>query len=120
MSQSPLLVMDTRSDRRDVWELLHRLPPRERTRFIAWACGQVTRPGRPCPVPRYDRGLVDLAYRDDSADRRLTNACYSDFWSLIGQFGLDPTSAATELERRVRKRPAAPPASAGPRPSRPA
>lgn len=114
MSASPLLLMDTRMDRRDIWALLHRLPPRRRVAFVAAMCERAAPLTGNRPVPRYDREVLDRAYRDDSADRYVTNQCYGDVVALAGQWRLDLSAAACELERWVRGRPApAPPAPPG-------
>ncbi len=105
MSKPSLLVIDTLDDRREVWHLMHRLPPRERVRFVGWCCARITSEVGHRPCPRYDRGLLDLAYRDDSADLRVTNSAYSDVLVLAAQWGLDLAAAAVELERRVRAAP---------------
>lgn len=95
--------MDTLSDRRDVWELLNRLSPRARVGFIRWCCSRITANAGHQPRPVYDVALIDLAYRDGSADLRVTNAAYNDVLILSTQWGLDLAAAAVELERRVRK-----------------
>lgn len=103
MSKPALLVMDNVSDRREMWHLLHRMPPRDRVRFLKWACGQVGGPGvRTRPEPTYERSLIDLAYRDDSADLRVTNLVYYDVWVLVGQWEADPIKLGIELDRRVK------------------
>ncbi|HYH67752.1 MAG TPA: hypothetical protein VD866_23850 [Urbifossiella sp.] len=105
MSKPSVLVMDTLSDRRDIWHLLNRLAPKARVRFVGWCCERITNEVGHRPVPRYNRELIDLAYRDDSADLRVTNSAWTDLLNLSSQWGLDLGVAAVELERRVRQKP---------------
>jgi hypothetical protein len=108
--KSPLLVIDTLDDRREVWSLLHRLPPRERLCYLRWCCAQVSDPvtGNG-PTPLIAGETVRMAYRCDRADTRLTNEVYGCYLSLVGQHSaisrrsLDPVVAAVELERVVRE-----------------
>ncbi|HYH66392.1 MAG TPA: hypothetical protein VD866_16990 [Urbifossiella sp.] len=105
MSKPSLLVMDTLSDRRDIWHLLNRLPPKGRVQFVGWCADRITTNAGMRPVPRYDRELLDLAYRDNSADLRVTNAAYADLLNLSAQWGLDLAAASVELEQWVRRKP---------------
>ena len=103
-----LTAVDTLDDRREVWHLLHRLPPRGRYRFLAWACTRVdsaTSKGQ-CPTPRWltMRPRVRRAEAGDEAeDRRLTTEVYLDLGCLAIQFGLDLGAVAPALEAVVRR-----------------
>lgn len=106
---SQLVTMDTLDDRRELWHLLHRLPPVRRVAFLAWCCTQVSGPGgtRPGPSSR-NQPAVAAARLDDKADERLTNMMYGDLLMLGAQWGLDLAKAAVTLESWV-KRPASVP-----------
>lgn len=103
MTKPPLLVLDTHDDRREIWHLLHRLPPPARVRFLAWCCSVVpgVRGNRPLPQPMPE--MVRDAMRCDRGDQRLTNSVYWDICVLSAQWGLDLRSAAGQLERLVRR-----------------
>lgn len=104
MSQS-LITLDTLDDRRELWHLLHRLPPRRRVSFLAWCCGKVRRPDGNGPVASSRMAeTIAGAARCDRFDHRLTNEIYGDVLALSAQWGLDLAAAAAELERRVRDR----------------
>jgi len=99
------LSVDTVDDRREVWHLLHRLPPDHRVAFLQWACKQVppTNANRlPEPAVWKMRATADLARRCDRADNALTNECYSDILQLAATWGLDLVKTAHALERLVR------------------
>jgi len=112
---SPILQLDTLDDRREMWHLLHRLPPRARVRFLAGQCAKVRArdPRGNGPVPGGSRHLA-AAYREDGADYRLTNEVYADLLVLAAQWGLDLAAAAAELMAAVR-RPSAPAPPSSPR-----
>lgn len=99
------LALDTLDDRREIWHLLHRLPPPARVRFVEWACGQVegVRGNRPCPMPAGE--MIRDARRCGRGDERLTNSAYMDLLMLACQWGLDMDAIARQLETWVRKGP---------------
>jgi hypothetical protein len=107
MTRPPILAIDTLDDRREVWHLLHRLPPARRVAFLADCCSRVRdcRGNRPVPSARMAPALA-AARRCDRADHRLTTMLYTDLLMLAAQWGLDPAAAAVRLEAWVR-RPAA-------------
>lgn len=101
-----LLVIDTRDDRREIWHLLHHLPPRRRAQFLKWCCDQVANDAKGHrPMVRVTREEVQDAVRADDGDHRLTNSVYSLTLILGSQWKLDLVKAAVELESWV-KRPA--------------
>ncbi len=100
-----LAVLDTLSDRRDVWSLLHRLPPASRVAFLADVC-QGIRPvaGRvPAPTPNGFGRLLAEARRCDRADEMLTNAVYADLLQLFHTWNVDAVRTATRLEALARR-----------------
>lgn len=94
------LTLDTLDDRREVWRLLHRLPPADRLAVLEACCRSLARPGRPCPVPvpEMARVMVPEAARCGRADDRLTNAIYLDLLNVAANFGLDLVAVARDLE----------------------
>lgn len=121
---SQIEVLDNGDDRKEVWSLLHRLPPPVRVEFLAHACG-MAKPGPHCrlpaPVPNGFARLLAEARRCDRADEMLTNSVYADLLQLFHTWGVDAAKAAVTLEAWGRgRRPSARPASsAGPGPSAP-
>ncbi len=98
------LLLDNLDDRREVWRLLHRLPPSERIGFLRSCCRRVSNRGRnPTPDPLKYPVLVRDASRSDRDDERLTSEVYLDFWMLVFDYSLDHVSAARELEASVRR-----------------
>ncbi len=103
---SQLLTLDTKEDRREVWHLLHRLPPKVRVRFLEWCCKQVPQgPGCHLPVPAIWKmaTTLDRAYRSDEEDTRLTNEVFMDVVQLWSTYSLDPLKTAMALENLVRR-----------------
>ncbi len=103
---SNLLILDTKEDRREVFHLLHRLPPRTRIAFLQWACKQVPQgPGCHLPVPAIWKmaTTLDRAYRNDAEDVRLSSEVWLDLLSLYSTYGLDPLKTAMALESLVRR-----------------
>jgi hypothetical protein len=104
--QSQLLTIDAKEDRREIWYLLHRLPPPKRVAFLQWACRQVPQNGKghlPVPSVWKMRATVEQAMRCDKADSVLTNEIYCDLLSLGANFNLDLLVAAKALESLVRR-----------------
>ena len=93
------LTLDTLDDRREVYHLLHRLPPARRVAFLADCCGRVTAPGGNRPAAAGFGRLVREAGRCDRGDERLTVAVYTDLLALAAQWRLDLAAAAVRLER---------------------
>lgn len=99
-----VLVIDTLDDRRELWRLLHRLPPSRRIDFLAWCCSQVSGPNGNGPTP--GAGLLataTAARRDDGADRRLTNEIYMDVMVLGHQWSLDMQTTVRRAEEAVKR-----------------
>lgn len=103
---SQLLVLDDRDSRREIWHLIHRLPPRERIAFLRRCCGRVPLNNRghlPVPAVRHLRSTVELAHRCDRADAVLTNEIYMDVLQLLNTWGLDAAATARDLEQLVKR-----------------
>lgn len=99
------LSTDTLDDRREVWRLLHRLPPGKRVRFLQWAAEQSKIVKGNKPVHTTPRSVVEAAIRDygNGADTNLTNSLYTELGMLYVQWNVDPKTIAEELEQRVRR-----------------
>lgn len=99
-----VLSVDTRDDRREVHELLRKLPPARRVAFLDWCCGQskMNKFKEPIVVARKTRRLAELARWDSSADNALTVDVYLSLWSLAMQFALDLDKALAKLVEMVR------------------
>lgn len=104
MPKPAYAVLDTLDDRREIHQMLDRLPPPKRVEFLGWCCSQVKGGLRPTPSRRMTP-TMNTAKRDDSASQKLSLDIYFDFWALVTQYGLDPQKAAVELERRVKGKP---------------
>lgn len=105
MSVKPaFLTLDTLSDRRDIWHLLHRLPPHQRVAFLVECCRRVASANGngPKPLPSMWSVMIPDAVRCDRGDVRLTNSCYTDIVALSSQYDLDLVRVAIDLERVVR------------------
>ena len=89
---------DNLDDRREIHELLRRLPPRRRVQWLTWACRQSTLAKQDgtgirdqTRVSRKTLELAEKARWDSSADERLTMESYMDVWMLAmtGTLNLD-------------------------------
>lgn len=92
MPKSVALILDTKDDRREMLSLLERISPRDRLRWLAWCCRQVT-------GPHGDKVRVAARSTGENAIEVLM-----DQWQLIVQYELDPTPAAELLEKIAAKR----------------
>lgn len=99
MKKHPLVSMDTKDDRREIWSCLHRLSPKDRMRFLDWCCLSCNNVR---PQYRKMKDRYEGAYRNDAYDNALTNEIYTDFWMLTCQWDLDAEYAARVLERFVK------------------
>lgn len=103
-SHRSLLTLDTLDDRREIWILLHRLPPVERVRFVGAACERVSAAnGGQGPRPARYRAMLEAARWCDRADVALTNSAYLDLLQLAANWKLDLSVAALRLETLVRQ-----------------
>lgn len=101
-----LIVLDDKDSRRELWGLIHRLPPRMRVEFLQDCCGRVATRNRmrlPVPAVWKMRATVDQAYRCDKADTVLTNEIYMDLVQLFNTYDLDALATATRLEALVKR-----------------
>lgn len=99
------LALDTLDDRREIYHLLHRLPPAGRVAYLDWCCRRATL-GTSGAHPRPATWLHSRARdagRCDRADDRLTTEIYVDVVSLANAYRFDLPAALTELVRRVRR-----------------
>lgn len=102
--KNALLLVDSLSDRRDLWEILHRLHPFRRLKFLTWCCVSASRPHNPCPKPiREMADFARAAMRTDFDDLRLTNMIYLDLAAVGQQYDFDLGKAMIVLERWMRK-----------------
>jgi hypothetical protein len=104
MDKPSVVVMDTKDDRRELWSLLHRLPPGARVAFLMRCCSEVRKRDKYSngPVATGFEEMVREAQRCDRGDDRLTNEVYGQMIILSSQWGLDLYRAGLELERRAR------------------
>jgi hypothetical protein len=105
MPKPASLCLDTLDDRRQIHDLLTRLPPQRRIAFIRWACGQATLP-HSTTHPVVSRKTMRLARRaavDSSADKALALECYFDLWTLAIQCRFDMDRALERLVEMVRQ-----------------
>ncbi len=96
-----ILAFDSLDDRREIYTLLSRLPPRKRVRFLAWVCARAVLPNsllRP-QVDRETWELAELARVDDSADRRLTLEVNMNVWQVGQSFAVDFPEVIRALEQ---------------------
>ena len=107
--KTQLLQFDTLDDRREISELMHRLPPRKRIAFLRWCCRRAKLTNRntagfsPSDVEPETIKLAELARWDSSADDMLTQEIYKDLFYLSWQFHFDLREAVLMLELIVRK-----------------
>ena len=103
-SKPKSLAWDNLDDRREVWRLLHRLPPVLRVQWLAWCCKQVeSRYGPVAPKLHIYKPLVASAGKDDRPDEILTNEVFIDWWRLASQYGLDQIATAQRLVEVVKR-----------------
>lgn len=99
--------LDTLDDRREVWSLLARLSPKNRFRFLGWACRQCYLPRTTIhPAPSWLRmgpRIKAATSGNESQDLSLTNEIYTDLWMLVMQYGLCARATAERLESFVRR-----------------
>jgi hypothetical protein len=109
---TPQLITDVRSidtldDRREIWFLLHRLPPRSRFRFLAFLCRHAYLPGSRChPLPSWFRmapRIRQAEQGDEQQDLALTNEVYTDILAMTMQYGLSAKFAAESAEQAVKR-----------------
>lgn len=99
---SETLLYDTRDDRRELWHLLHRVPPLWRICWLECCCQRVVLQGttRNHPVvSQRMQQITEEAYQEDRSDQALTNQVYYDFWILVHQWQLQPLEALLQAEQ---------------------
>lgn len=101
-----ILIHDNLDDRREIYHLLARLPPKRRLGWLEWACRNATlgeSKVRPV-VAAKTRQLADQARWDSSANTRLTMEVFFDLWMLSVNYRMDFESLLRRLEAVVRGR----------------
>jgi hypothetical protein len=96
---------DDLDSRREVWHLLHRLPPQARVLFLVDAAARcrADAAGRlPAPLVWKMQTTLDQARRCDRADERLTNEIYADLIVMWGNWNLDAMETTLRLVEWVR------------------
>lgn len=94
-----LRAYDALDDRREIYYLLARLPPRRRVQWLARTCRGAfiprtkTRPH----VSAKTWARADEAMKDDSLDEGLTTEVFFDFWTMAANYGLDVSAALLAL-----------------------
>lgn len=99
------LFYDTLDDRREIYHLLHRLPPHKRIRFVDQCChtAKLGRHHSTIRVSHSSRLLADQARKCDRADQALTMDLYNDLWMLSTHYSFNLDNALSQLVRMVRK-----------------
>ena len=99
-----LRAFDSLDDRREIYYLLARLPPRRRVQWLAHACSGAVIPQsrtRPHVSPK-TWARAEACQRDDSLDEGLTTEVFFDFWTMAANYGLDVAKAIEALVRMAR------------------
>jgi ribosomal protein L37AE/L43A len=94
MGFNSLKSVDDLDTRREVWECFCKLPPLERTAFLLWCCDTLN---------RKLMGAGSGVFYEISNETGECMESYLDFFTLIGQYGLDSAKALAELESRASK-----------------
>lgn len=94
MPVSQLKKLDDVDTRREVFILLGKLMPTERTAFLYHCCDRIGILG----VDQNSGKPLAVTITCESGD--ITES-YLDFWGLVASYGLDAKAALEELERRV-------------------
>ena len=98
-------LLDTVDDRREIWHLLHKMPPLRRVLFLQRVCATIRLkdPHGNGPVPMGFAEKVADAERCERGNERLTNAVYADVIAAANQYDLDLVKLACELEQLVKR-----------------
>ena len=105
MAKSRLDEKDDYDSRREVFRQLHSLSPANRLIVLRHFCDQVS-PADGADGVKPKRAMlhsVDMAYKSDDWDRRLTSEVYADLWILVTQYALDPVRLGVTLESWARR-----------------
>lgn len=97
----PIIQLNTLDDRREIHELLRRLSPERRVRFLERACAAATLPNS-WQQPRVARDTYEFADRarwDSAADTQLTVDCYMMLWGLARDYDFSLDKALALLVR---------------------
>jgi hypothetical protein len=100
------LQFDNLDDRREIRELLARLPPRKRIAFMQWWLAQVHLGPWLTLVPELEPETIRLAERaryDNVADAQLNYDLYTTLWACASSYeGLSLDSAFNRLVEMVK------------------
>lgn len=104
--KNPILIIDTVDDRREIWHLLHRLPPADRVRFLQ-AVSALVKPNEvghlPVPSIWQMQTRIQDAYRSDRDDEWLTNEVYCDTLQILNVWKVHPDQLTQLLTEWVRR-----------------
>jgi hypothetical protein len=100
------LQFDTLDDRKEIHQLLRRLPPARRVKFLEWCCEKAILPNSTIhpKVSAKTRSLAEAARWEDGADSRLSLAVYTDVWMLAAQYRFSIDDALKRLVEMVRSK----------------
>jgi len=99
------LVFDTLDDRREVYHLLKRLPPRRRVEWLERCCQLATLPNskvRPGVSRKTWEDLPTVEREGGKRDEGQAVELFQNFWSLCANYTLDPDAALAMLVGMVR------------------
>ena len=83
----PTVWRQDKADRKDVYDLIKRLPVHERLEWIRWCCKQVRHLGNHETLHISDGGVTEV---------------FTDWQNLCGQYGVSESQTVEDLERRVK------------------
>lgn len=95
---------DNKMDRRECLNILDRLPPIKRMKWLEWCCKRSSVGGTKIkPEIRKDMWeRMQVANVDDIASEKLSIEIFFDVWSLALQYGMDLHEAFVKLEEIAR------------------
>lgn len=95
---------DTKDDRREVFQLLAKLPPSRRVEWLSRACKLALLPRTRTSPHVSPKTMVraKAAMGDDSLDAPLTTEIFFDFWTMAANYNLDVPKALEVLVGMVR------------------
>jgi hypothetical protein len=90
--KSKLLEWDTRDDRKEVHQLLTRLSPRDRLRWLAWCCENAV-------LPNSDKHpAVDPTSKGQALE------VFMDWWTMVSNYTVDAGACLRHLVGMVKRR----------------
>jgi hypothetical protein len=103
-----ILSVDTLDDRREIHQLIRRLPPWKKLAFLSWACQTASLSPGSRTKPRPGFQTIELAKKaearpgDDTLNERLSLEIYMDLWGLTSQWDFSLDDALRKLVEMVR------------------